>query len=147
MDEEISFQPVGEEDYDFLWRLHRKEFKHYVDEIWGWDEAWQANYFRERFDRQGQRLILYRGKRIGTVKVIEQESQVFLAYIAITSEYQRRGIGSAVLQDEMERAQGSGKPVVLRVLPSNPAQKLYARLGFVVTESSPTHIWMQWTPD
>jgi len=49
-------------------------------------------------------------------------------------ELQSRGLGTALMRDVIERAGGRGLPVRLSVVPANArAQRLYERLGFVVT--------------
>ena len=52
------------------------------------------------------------------------------------------GWGTALVQEVMAEARQRGLPVRLRVLRSNPARRLYARLGFEVEQSSPERLWM-----
>lgn len=140
----LNGRPATEEDFEFLWQLHRSELKPYVEKIWGWDEAWQKRYFRDHFDPTHQRIVMEGDARIGTIKVEEREGAIFLAYIVICRSYQGDGRGTALIREVMERARTAGLPVELKVLNGNPARKLYERLGFEVTRSEETHLWMKW---
>lgn len=60
--------------------------------------------------------------------------------------HRRRGIGSHVLAGILDEAQRAQRPVILRVLRSNPrARAFYNRHGFTVTEETETHYYMERT--
>ena len=144
MDEKakIDLRPAREDDFDFLWQLHRDELQEYVAAIWGWDEGWQLDRFREHFDPGKREIILYQGQTAGTVGVEWQVDALYLAYIAINSAYQGRGLGTAILQRLIREAGERELPLTLTVLRGNPAKRLYERLGFVVTKESEIRFWM-----
>jgi RimJ/RimL family protein N-acetyltransferase len=58
---------------------------------------------------------------------------------------QRQGIGTSVIQQVLDEARRSGKPVALQVLKVNPARRLYERLGFSVTGENETLYFMKAT--
>jgi ribosomal protein S18 acetylase RimI-like enzyme len=58
---------------------------------------------------------------------------------------QGQGIGMLVIQQVLDEAKRSGKPVVLQVLKVNPARRLYERLGFSATGENETHYFMKAT--
>ncbi len=130
-------------DYDFLYHLRRATLKDYVDRIWGWDEATQARMFKERFDPARYQIVVAADQDIGAVSVQWRPDGVFLADLHILPVYQERGLGTAVIGDIPMRARDRGVPVALQVLKVNPARRLYERLGFVVTEETPTHYRMR----
>jgi len=69
---------------------------------------------------------------IGVVKVIREPSQWKLLQLQLLPEHQRNGIGTQVVQSVLHQAKLAQVPVVLTVLKSNPAKRLYERLGFRV---------------
>ena len=79
---------------------------------------------------------------VGVLQVERRETRVFLDNIRIAPERQRRGLGTAVIQDVLARAERDSLPVALQVLKVNPAKRLYERLGFVVVKENPTHYVM-----
>jgi ribosomal protein S18 acetylase RimI-like enzyme len=143
---QVSLRPAVEADFDFLYSLHREALKGYIEQIWGWDEGWQQDYFRERFELAGKRIIQYGGEDIGGLAVQDEGEHLFLAYIALLPGYQRQGIGGHLIGELLNRAAGIGKAVRLKVLVSNPARALYERLGFTVTEKNDIHIFMEASP-
>lgn len=68
-----------------------------------------------------------------------------LVDISVAAEGRGQGIGTALIAHAQETAAAAGCALALHVLHANPAaQRLYARLGFVATGASQTHLAMQW---
>ena len=129
----LSKRPATVADYDFLYGLHKAAMKTAVSQTWGWDEAWQQNYFRGKFDPAKRVILLWDGQEIGTMSLEASAEELYLAYIAIAPRFQGRGWGTAVIQELIQQAQQQNKPLTLHVLQKNPrAKKLYERLGFQV---------------
>lgn len=141
----IGLRPAAERDLEFLYALHVATMKAYVDQTWGWDEAFQSSRFRETFDPADTRIITLDGRDIGMLAIEDEEAQVFLALIEIDPEHQSRGIGTAIIGQVITEAALAGKPVFLHVLRTNPAKGLYERLGFAVVAETPTHFHMRTT--
>ena len=141
-----ALRPATEADYDFLYRLHTATMKEYVAALWGWDEAAQQRMFRERFDPSSRQVIVVDGQDAGALEVEWGKDEVFIDNIGIAPEFQRRGIGAAILKDIFDEAAARGLPVALRVLRGNPARRLYERLGFVVVEETTERFFMRRDP-
>jgi GNAT superfamily N-acetyltransferase len=60
--------------------------------------------------------------------------------------YQRAGIGTALISQLIEEADRSSLPIRLRVLVVNPAKQFYESFGFVVTEATPEFFLMEKAP-
>jgi ribosomal protein S18 acetylase RimI-like enzyme len=143
---DISLRPATQEDYEFLWWLHCNTIRPYVEQTWGWDEAWQLQYFQERFNLGKREIIEAGGVPIGCISVECHEDHIFLALIEIASDYQGQGIGTELIQDLLDEADGRGVPIELRVLRVNPARRLYERLGFAVVQETDTRYIMRRAP-
>jgi GNAT superfamily N-acetyltransferase len=142
---QVELRPTNPDDYDFVFGVHCAAMKPSVERIYGWDEDWQARYFRERFDPARRQIIRHDGTDIGYISIEEQEASLFLSSIAILPHYQGRGIGTALIRSLQQQARRKGVPVTLRVLKANPARTLYERLGFRVTGETETHYQMRWS--
>jgi GNAT superfamily N-acetyltransferase len=138
----IRLRPATQDDYTFLWELHRTAMRPYVEATWGWDEVWQADYFRTHLVLARCQIIQSAGVDVGVLVVEAQSDRVFLELIAVLPAYQRAGVGTAVVRHVLSQATGQGLPVALHVLKVNPARVLYERLGFVVTGETATHYLM-----
>jgi ribosomal protein S18 acetylase RimI-like enzyme len=129
-----QLRPATTADYDFLYQLHRATIRPAVAAMWGWDEAWQQAYFAQKFDPAQRQIIAVEGQDVGVVAIEERDEEIYLALIEVAPEQQNRGLGTTVIRDILQRAQQQQRPVSLHVLKTNPAgQRLYERLGFVVT--------------
>jgi ribosomal protein S18 acetylase RimI-like enzyme len=142
----LQRRPAVESDYQFMWDLHRQTFRSYVEATWGWDEEWQARYFRETRDLSHYEILNDNKQDIGCVGLRNDENVLFLEYVAILPEHQNRGLGSEVVGHVLPSAAERGVPVGLSVLRVNPAKKLYERMGFQVIGSDEFKYYMEAVP-
>jgi ribosomal protein S18 acetylase RimI-like enzyme len=125
----ISLRPATADDVEFLHTLHEASLGPYVDEVWGWDDAEQRAYLTRNLVLERVRVIVLDGVDVGRLDVQEGDDEIFLALIELAPDHQGRGVGSRLIRDILDRA--DGKPVVLSVLAVNDrAYRLYRRLGF-----------------
>jgi GNAT superfamily N-acetyltransferase len=139
---EYEVRSARPEDLAFLYRLNVDTMKEYVEKTWGWDDALQERMFRESFDASRWQVIVVDEQDVGAYKVEVRTDCVFLAAVEILPDYQRRGLGTAVVEDFVARAEQVNLPAALQVLKVNPARRLYERLGFRVTQETDTHYYM-----
>jgi len=126
-------------DYDFLYRLHVAAMRDLVTHVWGWEDARQERFFADHFDPAHSRIVIVDGMDVGVIAVEWGAADVFLANIEILPEYQRRGLGAALVTQIITEAEACHLPVRLQVIKINPARRLYERLGFVSTGETETH--------
>ena len=136
----LSFRPIKQKDFEFLWRLHNAALKDYVTQTWGWDEDWQKRNFTKTFKPEKAQIIVFEEKDVGYWEVSEKETETVLISIRLLPAYQKRGIGTKLIKDLLDNSQ---KSVRLQVLKVNPARKLYARLGFEIFDETDTHFLMR----
>ncbi|GJM41698.1 MAG: N-acetyltransferase [Ardenticatenaceae bacterium] len=142
----LTKRPATIADYNFLYDLQRAALKESIARTWGWDEAWQQNYFREKFDPSKREIFQWQGEDVGTISIVEAEDELYLGLIAFLPQFQGRGWGTAVIQQLIEQAQQTGKTFTLHVLKTNPkAQKLYERLGLQIVAEEEYKFKMQLT--
>lgn len=142
----LTYRPALPDDFEFLFRLHEAVMRAYAEDTFGpWDEDWQRNYFRMHFDLEAVQVIQYNDWDVGALWVQERVEELFLVSLEILPQFQRRGIGTAVIRALIERGREEHKPVALQVLKVNlEARDLYQRLGFGVTGENDTHYIMSW---
>ena len=137
----LTFREATNHDHNFLFNLHVRTMKTYVEQIWGWDEAKAMKMFRERVARGDYEVIVLNGVDIGAINCHRDKSTIYVSNIEILPEYQRRGLGTKVMERIIAEARRDGLTVTLRVLKMNPARSLYERLGFVLTKKDETHYY------
>jgi N-acetylglutamate synthase-like GNAT family acetyltransferase len=141
--ENISFRPVKEQDYNFLYKLHVATMKDYVRDTWGWDEKFQQDMFKKNFNPIELEIITFKKKDIGVISIEDRQEDVLLRSIEIAPEHQKKGLGTHIVQAVLNNAARKSKPVFLYVLKVNPAQKFYERLGFERVSETTTHFVMK----
>jgi GNAT superfamily N-acetyltransferase len=75
------------------------------------------------------------GTPAGCVCVLRQPDEYRLVRLFVLPAFQNRGIGSGVLSELIREADTRGLPIHLRVLPVNPAKRLYERFGFAPVDA------------
>jgi ribosomal protein S18 acetylase RimI-like enzyme len=132
-DPPYSLRQATNRDYAFLYALHRKTMREYIEPIWGWHEEWQEEYFQKKFDPFNRQIVQVGGRDAGVLVLEEREGETYLSLIEILPEYQNRRLGSRLVMGLIERAQQRNQRLTLHVLKSNiPALRLYQRLGFII---------------
>ena len=130
-------------DCERLYRIQSQSMRPYVEQIWGWNESFQEERFRQGFDPDKTRIVLSNEREIGFLRVTEKKEAVFIEQIYIIPEYQGWGIGTALVREVLSR----NLPVELSVLKLNTdARRLYERLGFRVNDENATHCHMRIEP-
>ena len=77
-----------------------------------------------------QEIILTDGQPAGWVVIAHCEDAIHLVEIAILPEHRGKGVGTGRIRELLTESDRTGKPVRLNVLTTNPANRLYERLGF-----------------
>jgi ribosomal protein S18 acetylase RimI-like enzyme len=91
-------------------------------------------------------IILLEDIPAGRMLVHEGEDAITLIDIAMLPQHRGLGIGTQLLQDLLKRAALARKPVKLQVFKTNPAQRLYERLGFSQTGEQSMYLEMIFGP-
>jgi ribosomal protein S18 acetylase RimI-like enzyme len=104
----------------------------------------QDTYYRQRHPNTEFLVVLDGGEPVGRLYVCESADQMIVMDIALLPEHRGRGIGTRLIEALLERAKASGVPVVLHVEAHNPAQRLYARLGFVDVGEEGVYRELEW---
>ena len=124
-------------DLDFLLQLRRTTMDDYLSED-GVDISDEEHLFRIKYNFKDAQIVLVDGTRAGLFKAcyLSDKSQWYIYQVQILPAYQGFGIGSNLIVRLCEEAVKDNLSVGLSVLKSNPAKKLYDRLGFKVIESN-----------
>jgi GNAT superfamily N-acetyltransferase len=96
------------------------------------------------FGEAGHRDVRREGVPIGRLWTADLgEDEVRLVDVTLLPEVRGAGLGGSLLRHVLDTAHARGRTVVLHVDPSNPALRLYRRLGFVAESNTATHLRMR----
>lgn len=126
----IALRKAHQADYAFAREVHRRTMRVYVEPLFGWNEIEQKERFRQGFSIEGAQVIVRDGRDVGWLQVLDRDDEIYLRQIFVLPEFQRQGIGTALLRLLTAQWASLDKPVKLGVLKNNPARSLYERFGF-----------------
>ena len=136
----VSLRRVTDGDRAFLARVYastREEELKLVD--WSADDkqrfveqqfAAQDAYYREHYDGATLDVVEVDGEAAGRLYVHRGRSDIRIMDIAMAPAYRGLGIATGLLRELIEEASESGRRLSIHVEQSNPARRLYERLGF-----------------
>lgn len=156
-EQEINLRPVGPDDDDFLLEVYagtRAGERAFVD--WS-DEQWDAfvrmQYTAQRTDYEARlpdsehSVVIEGGRPVGRIWVHRTDEKIKLVDIAIHPAHQRRGIGTLLIRRLIDEARLASKSLTHMVHQFNgDAIRFYERLGFSITDRTPTHFIMEQKP-
>ena len=139
----VRLRPAGPEDMEFLRTLHRAAMREHVERTYGpWDDADQRQRFDASTDPATHDIIELDGTPVGCRWVRRHPDALELVRLYLMPDAQGQGVGTHVVRSLLDDATRVALPVRLRVMKTNPARRLYERLGFVVTAETETHFAM-----
>lgn len=150
----IGLRPATNEDLPFIARLYASTRAEEMA-LTGWPQEQQAAFLAQQHEAQHRHyrqhypvaewLIVERGgAAIGRLYLGESEGELRVIDISLLPAARGEGIGGAILSDILCQAEASGKRVIIHVEQSNPARRLYARLGFRIVDDQGVYLRMEW---
>jgi len=131
-------------DADFIYRLVEVTMRSYVEQTWGtFNEEVTRKNNAELIAAGYCSIIHLRGEDIGAISVERHPDFIRLSQLYILPRHQGKGIGTSLVRELASEARSSRKPLRLRVLRTNPARRLYERLGFQVSSTTPERVYME----
>jgi len=108
--------------------------------------AAQLAEYKTKFPGARFQIIIYNKKDAGRFFTCETENEIRLLDITILPEFTGKGIGTNLLHRLIQRSNKVQKKISLHVIASNPALKLYQRLGFVHIKKDGFYHYMEREP-
>ncbi len=157
MNASYTLSPAQAKDEPFLLEVYASTR---ADELAlvGWSAKQKQVFVQMQFNAQRQHylayypgaeysIILREHTPLGRLIVDRSGVEILLMDIALLPEYRRAGIGAAIIQSLQAEASQAGKPLRLHVEIYNPAQRLYARLGFSKIDAVGIYEELEWRSD
>jgi ribosomal protein S18 acetylase RimI-like enzyme len=138
----INLRAARPEDFDYCARLYFEGMGTIIKEL-NLDMEAHAAGFRQRWDVAQVRIITLDGADIGWLQSFVKDDALFLAQFFVDSGLRRRGIGTEVMKALVEEAARTGRAMTLGVVKTNPAVRLYERLGFRTTHEDERKFYMR----
>lgn len=104
----------------------------------------QTTHYRTHYPTGAFSIIQLDNCPIGRLYVGRESHEIWVIDITLAAEYRNRGIGGSLLRALLAEATTTGQAVKLHVERSNPAWRLYQRLGFREFQDQGIYLEMEW---
>ncbi len=122
-----------------------------------WTAPQKAAFLQDQFDKQHRHylehypraqwlVIEHENTPAGRIYVEQTSREIRLMDLALLPTIRGRGVGTSLMHALLAAADRDGMPVSLHVEPSNPAMRLYRRLGFIEVETRGYYQFMERPP-
>ena len=141
----LSARSATAADKEFCRDVHHQAYKDVViRQFKDWDDDMQEMMFDEAWARiqRKTKILLWDETPCGYSCSDRKSDHFLLIELVILPEFQRKGIGSSIIDKLIQKARSAKLPVRLSVLLQSKAKELYERKGFTVVEKTKTHYRM-----
>jgi GNAT superfamily N-acetyltransferase len=140
----ITFRPAQDGDHEFCFLVTEYAMRSYVEQAFGhWDEERQRERHAHEFASRRPDIVSCSGVDVGIWLVLRKPTRLVLSKIYLLPEFQRRGIGSNLLDRLIRESERARLPIHLRLLKVNPVLSLYERKGFSVVRLEDPYVYME----
>ena len=136
----VRLRAATADDLEHVVSLKERVLRADLERLIGWDPAKSRARVVEHFSPEHTRMILLDDALVGTITLRPDRDAVWLEMFYLDATPHGRGIGTSVLASVLAAAT---TPLRLQVLVGSPAQRLYARHGFVVEHDDGIDVWMR----
>ena len=153
---EISLRAVQPGDQDFLFKLYSCVRQPEIS-AWGWNPQQQDAFLRMQFMAQQRwyestyagaehHVVICENQQVGRLLIFRKGEAAVLVDISLMPEYRNRGIGAELIRAMLKECDEKKTAARLQVLKTNPARRLYERLGFRQTSTDEMYVQMERPP-
>jgi len=141
----LALQPASDDDLPFLLALRKATMQEHLQRAGApLDDEHHLARIRYHFD--DAQIVWLDGRPAGLFKHYRDPAGWRIVQIQIDPAFQGQGLGRHLLEGVLDQADAEGAPVTLSVLKGNPAQRLYAALGFTPIKETELEFEMRYEP-
>lgn len=138
----ITLRPAVPEDFPFCEAIYFTEMDQIMTDL-GMDKLRQRDTLKAGWKAAEAQVIQLDARDIGWMQSWAEPDSLYLSQLFIDADHQNRGIGGEVLARLLRQTDADGVAVTLSVVKSNPARRLYERLGFAHTHEDERKVYMR----
>jgi RimJ/RimL family protein N-acetyltransferase len=156
VDERITLRAIRPADEPFLCELYASTRAEELRPV-PWTPAEKTAFLRQQFHAQHTHyqqhypsarfdVIELGGRPIGRLYVDRRPDEILIVDISLLPACRGAGIGTGILRGLLAEAAATVRPTRIHVELTNPAQRLYRRLGFVLIADRGVYRLMECAP-
>lgn len=152
----LTLRPIIQADRQVLWQIYASTRLEELAQT-DWSAEQKHNFIEQQFNAQHLYytqhynparfcVIELNGQIIGRLYVDEWAEEIRIVDLALLPEFRNHGYGTQLLKAVLAEGQAKYKPVSIHVEQFNPAQNLYARLGFRPVDTHGVYLLLRTNP-
>jgi GNAT superfamily N-acetyltransferase len=154
---DLKLRLFSERDIPFLKSVYFSTREEELKQVSAWTNEIKNTFLTQQFEAQHEYyqknyvgakfyVIEFEKESIGRLYYVEDfEGTIRIIDIAILPKFQKKGLGTIILNAIFERANTIKQPVTIHVESFNPAMELYKRIGFKkISETNGIYHLLQW---
>lgn len=103
----------------------------------------QHRFFRSHYAKASWLIVELGGEAVGRLYFEERPQAIHFIDLSLLPAARGRGVGGALIADVIAFAAATGRAVTMRVERTNPALRLYHRLGFAVVDDEGANLLLE----
>ena len=142
---QITLRPAVAQDFEYCKRLYFSGMNKIIEEL-NLDRTAQAAGLQQQWVQMEVQIITLDGSDVGWLQTKTQDDGLFVGQLFVEAAFQRRGIGSEVMNGLIADAARANHAVLLAFVKIKPALRLYERLGFYIAHEDDRKFYMKRDP-
>jgi len=154
IDRDCTLRDSTAADREFLQTVYAESRAHELAAV-DWTDDQKAEFCRQQFDAQDAHyrehypdcrflVVECGGEPVGRLYVDRRPDEIRVVDIALRIAARGRGLGGRLMREVMDEAAAAELPVRIHVERTNPARRLYDRLGFVLEQEGEVYDRLVW---
>jgi GNAT superfamily N-acetyltransferase len=135
----LSFRPARPDDFDYCALLYFDEMKRNGSVV---PDGARAD-LQSRWNVHQVGILVRDGADIGWIQYAKLLETRELVQFFVEAPLRGQGIGTEVMKRLIAESDADGKPIALGVVKTNPAKRLYDRLGFRIFDEDERKFFMR----
>jgi GNAT superfamily N-acetyltransferase len=141
----VTFRSAHADDFDYCADMYFAAMGETIRAL-GLDSVAHRASFRRQWEPAQVRIIVREGADIGWLQSDIRGDALFLGQLFVDAPFRRQGIGTQVMHHLIGEATRARQAMTLGVVKTNPARRLYERLGFRITHEDERKFYMRREP-
>ena len=142
----LALRAAKPADRPFVESVYFETQRRIIEKLFSWrgDEI-KRTKFDEVYSESETSIVDADGRDVGWMSVRQMlDGSLDLDALYLLPAARNKGLGTALIQQVIERAAAAGAPLTVSTAKINPARRLYERLGFVMTHESEFKVFMEY---
>lgn len=130
---ELVFVQIYESEMDQAFALYKSAIGPVIEQSFGWNEEFQQERFRTRYEQNWFYWVDINTERVGYVCFYETAKELHVSLLIVLESFRNKSFGQMIMDKLQKRAFDKSLDVSLSTFKANiGAVRFYKRMGYVI---------------